>query len=398
LKKSSFARRAWFHVPLLVIVCAAPLRAETPDRIAQQRSKIAALHARIHQKRDQFAFETVREADLKRQLAETTTAIAGVQNRIDAVQARIDGAQVVEAQEQQRLADAVVNLRRQRDAYRHRIVQMYESTPVDSMAVLVGTRSAADFTERWDDLGFVAEADQHAIAARDAAEHAVEQLERAAEATLIELQTERDERTQSRNQLDALAEERGYLVAVTAANRTQIAAEVNELEEITATEEAQLETLIREQEAQAERERERAGVPAQTAPAPGAMVWPLSGPITSPFGMRLNPFGGGNTEFHPGIDIGVAVGTAVAAAAAGRVIIAGWVSGYGNYIAIDHGDGISTGYGHLSSFYVAVGQEVQRGQAIGASGNTGRSTGPHLIFEVRRNGTPVDPNPFLGGR
>jgi murein DD-endopeptidase MepM/ murein hydrolase activator NlpD len=110
------------------------------------------------------------------------------------------------------------------------------------------------------------------------------------------------------------------------------------------------------------------------------------------------PFGGGHTEFHPGIDIGVDVGTTVSAAAAGKVIIVGWVSGYGNYIAIDHGGGISTGYGHLSSFFVSVGQEVQRGQAIGASGNTGRSTGPHLIFEVRRNGTPVDPNPFLGGR
>ena len=125
------------------------------------------------------------------------------------------------------------------------------------------------------------------------------------------------------------------------------------------------------------------------------MQWPLSGPITSPFGMRPNPFGGGNIEFHPGIDIGVAVGTTVSAAAAGRVIIAGWVSGYGNYVAIDHGGGMSTGYGHLSQFFVSVGQDVQRGQAIGASGNTGRSTGPHLIFEVRRNGSPIDPNPFL---
>jgi len=85
----------------------------------------------------------------------------------------------------------------------------------------------------------------------------------------------------------------------------------------------------------------------------------------------------------------------VANLSAGRVIIAGWVSGYGNYVAVDHGNRLSTGYGHLSQIYVAVGQDVQRGQALGASGNTGRSTGPHLIFEVRRNGNPVDPTPYL---
>jgi murein DD-endopeptidase MepM/ murein hydrolase activator NlpD len=170
---------------------------------------------------------------------------------------------------------------------------------------------------------------------------------------------------------------------------------VQELEEISAREEAELEAAVREQQAAAERQRVSVGAAPIVPPGSGAMQWPLRGPITSPYGMRLNPFGGGKTEYHPGIDIGVPVGTPIAAAAAGTVIIVGWVSGYGNYISIDHGGGISTGYGHLDTFLVAVGQSVQRGQTIGTSGNTGRSTGPHLIFEVRRNGKPVDPNPFL---
>jgi murein DD-endopeptidase MepM/ murein hydrolase activator NlpD len=174
-----------------------------------------------------------------------------------------------------------------------------------------------------------------------------------------------------------------------------VAGDVQTLEDLSAQEEAQLESLVRAQQAELERERAQGRAAILPAPGGGQLLWPLHGPITSPFGMRLNPFGGGHTEFHPGIDIAVDVGTPVAAAATGRVIIAGWVSGYGNYVAIDHGGGISTGYGHLSQIDVSTGEDVQAGQVVGMSGNTGRSTGPHLIFEVRRNGTPVDPNPFL---
>jgi murein DD-endopeptidase MepM/ murein hydrolase activator NlpD len=375
----------------------APADAASPA-IVQQQSKIEAINARIREKRDQLQFEAAREADIRRQLGETTSAISSVQARIAGVQTRIDAALASEDRQKRLLASALQALQLQRDAYRRRVVQMYESSADDRLAVLMGTQSFVDFTERWDDLRYVAVADQRAIHARDEAARAVDDLERSIEATVVELQSERDEQTQSRNQLDGLAQQRTNLLAVASGDRTHVAAEVQELEEISAQEEAQLEALVRAQEEAAEQERERTGVASAPPPSSGEMQWPLSGPITSPYGMRLNPFGGGNTEYHPGIDIGVDVGTTVAAAAAGKVIIVGWVSGYGNYIAIDHGGGISTGYGHLSSFYVSVGQEVQRGQAIGASGNTGRSTGPHLIFEVRRNGTPVDPNPYLVAR
>lgn len=384
-------------VPLLLCRGATRLDAAS-TAIEQQQSKIAAIHARIRVKRGQLDFEARREADIRRQLGETNEAISTVQARIAGVQGSIDAALVNEERQKQLLARALDALQLQRNAYRHRIVQMYESPVDDRLGLLLGTQSLTDFTERWDDLRYVAVADQRAIAARNEAAQAVDAIERSIEATLVELQTERDEQTQSRNQLDGLAEQRTNLLDVASQDRTHVAAEVQELEEISAQEEAQLEALVRAQEEAAERERQSTGAAPVQPPGSGEMQWPLSGPITSPYGMRLNPFGGGNTEYHPGIDIGVDVGTTVAAAAAGKVIIVGWVSGYGNYIAIDHGGGISTGYGHLSQFFVSVGQEVQRGQAIGASGNTGRSTGPHLIFEVRRNGTPVDPNPYLGAR
>jgi murein DD-endopeptidase MepM/ murein hydrolase activator NlpD len=379
----------------VVLVSVSAVRADTADRVAQQRAKIAALHARLQAKRDQLQFETLRESDLRRQLVETTTAMSAARDRIAQLQGQIDAASERKTQQEAQLALARQQLQLQRDAYDRRLVEMYEAPADSRLALIMGTTSLVDFTERWDDLRYVAIADQRAIRERDAAQQAVDDALAALSSTIAGLQDDLEQRTQAENQLGALAQERSNLVAVADEQRTHVVADVQTLEEITAQEEAELEAMIRAQEQAAQGQRQASGQPEPVPPGSGEMQWPVSGPITSPFGMRLNPFGGGNTEFHPGIDIAVAVGTPVAAAANGRVIIAGWVSGYGNYIAIDHGGGISTGYGHLSQFFVAVGQDVQRGQAIGASGNTGRSTGPHLIFEVRRNGTPVDPTPFL---
>jgi murein DD-endopeptidase MepM/ murein hydrolase activator NlpD len=98
---------------------------------------------------------------------------------------------------------------------------------------------------------------------------------------------------------------------------------------------------------------------------------------------------------HEGIDIAVASGTPVAASASGTVIVAGWVGGYGNLVVVDHGGGIATAYGHNTSVAVGVGQSVAQGQVIAYSGSTGHSTGPHVHFEVRVNGSPVDPLGYL---
>jgi murein DD-endopeptidase MepM/ murein hydrolase activator NlpD len=116
--------------------------------------------------------------------------------------------------------------------------------------------------------------------------------------------------------------------------------------------------------------------------------------FTSNFGIRGNPFGG-SAEFHPGVDIPCGTGTAVYATADGTVDRAERAGGYGNLIEIDHGRGIQTRYGHLSKLLVVAGQKVKRGQLIGLSGSTGRSTGPHLHYEVRIDGRAVNPLPFL---
>jgi murein DD-endopeptidase MepM/ murein hydrolase activator NlpD len=131
-------------------------------------------------------------------------------------------------------------------------------------------------------------------------------------------------------------------------------------------------------------------VRANSAPS----IWPVEGPVTASFGERVDPFNG-EGAFHSGVDISAPYGTAIIAPADGVVVFADFLGGYGRAIVLDHGHGITTRYGHLSSFAVIPGQRVHRGDTIGYVGLTGRSTGPHLHYEVRINDTPVNPRPYL---
>jgi len=123
--------------------------------------------------------------------------------------------------------------------------------------------------------------------------------------------------------------------------------------------------------------------------------WPVQGPLSSPFGERDHVMGGGGTQFHAGIDISVPSGTPVQAAQEGTVVFAGYNGAYGKAVKLDHPNGLSTLYAHNSRILVHVGQNVKAGQVICLSGSTGRSTGPHLHFEVHKDASPVDPSPYL---
>ncbi|HYV12542.1 MAG TPA: peptidoglycan DD-metalloendopeptidase family protein [Pyrinomonadaceae bacterium] len=124
-------------------------------------------------------------------------------------------------------------------------------------------------------------------------------------------------------------------------------------------------------------------------------VWPVDGTLEGGFGGRRNPFGGPGYEFHTGQDIEAPWGAPVVAGASGKVCFAGWQNGYGQIVIVDHGGGLTTRYGHLSHIDVELNQTVSRAQLLGKVGSTGRSTGPHLHYEVRINDQAVDPLPYL---
>lgn len=123
-------------------------------------------------------------------------------------------------------------------------------------------------------------------------------------------------------------------------------------------------------------------------------LWPVEGPVTGSFGERIDPFNG-EGAFHSGVDIGSSYGQAIVAPADGIVEFADFMGGYGRAIILDHGHGITTRFGHLSNFSIISGQHVHRGDVIGYVGLSGRSTGPHLHYEVRINDTPVNPYKYL---
>ena len=124
-------------------------------------------------------------------------------------------------------------------------------------------------------------------------------------------------------------------------------------------------------------------------------AWPVDGTLEGGFGGRRNPFGGSGYEFHSGQDIEAAWGAPVVAGASGRVSFVGWQNGYGQLVIVDHGGGLTTRYGHLSHIDVELNQTVSRAQLLGKVGSTGRSTGPHLHYEVRINDEAVNPLPYL---
>jgi len=131
------------------------------------------------------------------------------------------------------------------------------------------------------------------------------------------------------------------------------------------------------------------------AKAQRGFIWPVDGSLTSPFGERDHVMGGSGTQFHAGVDLAVPIGSPVRAAQEGIVVFAGYNGDYGKVVKLDHLNGYSTLYAHNARIFVHVGQTVKQGQVICLSGNTGRSTGPHLHFEVHKDGWPIDPLPHL---
>jgi len=391
------SRTALAALLVFSLVPAVAMPASIDRKIEAQRQKAQAARAQLHQKRTELHYATLKVNDLQTQLAQTNSAISRVNGTLDDLAAQQRSTERKLWWNTIQLQAARKSLKLHDDMLKRRLVDSYEHGDMGYLSVLLASKSFTDFVERWEDLRLIVAANQRAVKTRKAAERKVAGAQANLQAAQAMLAQQDEAQRRARNQLDTLAAERQNLVDIADAQRRHVASQVTEIENLSAEQEAQLEALIverqREIEAQQAAERRAQGIVGQTS-APGVLAWPVSGTITSPFGWRRNPFGGG-MEMHPGLDIAAPMGTTVTAAASGTIISAGWYGGYGNYILIDQGGGMATGYGHLSQIFVSAGQQVQKGQAIGAVGSTGASTGPHLHFEVRINGKPTDPAAYL---
>jgi murein DD-endopeptidase MepM/ murein hydrolase activator NlpD len=267
-----------------------------------------------------------------------------------------------------------------------RMIDLYETHDPTLVEVIIESDSFQEALERIHYLDAIAQQDKHIAArvrtARDEV-HATRERTKVVRARVhsetmivaVRTQQQREAKEQllaSQRQLAGKRSRHKSALAATKQREREWIAEANTL----AAEDARIRGQL------------AASQSSDSTPSASGLIWPVNGPVVSPFGYRWG-------RLHAGIDIAVPYGTPIHAAAAGTVVIAGWVGGYGNYTCIDHGGGMATCYAHQSSFAVSTGASVGQGQVIGYVGSTGHSFGPHLHFEVRINGNPVDPLGYL---
>ncbi len=274
--------------------------------------------------------------------------------------------------------------------FKERLKVMYEFGNVGYLEVLIGSESVSDFFNRLEYVNTIANHDKEIMDTLIVMENDMKAKLVEIEAYKMEVDKLLAEQTNVTRELNTKKANKESMMASLETNAEEYKKNMAELEQAS----NDIEAMIKDIQAKA---AAAASANNKVYYTGGALGWPVpsNGNITSPYGTRIHPVTGVKT-FHHGIDIPGNMGAPVVAAESGVVITSAYLNGYGNSIIIDHGDGVTTLYGHNSSLSVSVGQEVSKGQEIALIGSTGISTGPHCHFEVRINGATTDPVPYLG--
>ena len=396
-------------VLLLAVVAPLALWAALPlGSNASPRASVSSLQSKIDSKRSQLGRANGRAHVLTTDISSLSGRIAGLegtlstlQRREDTIAADLGAKQVALGRTQRELRAARARLMRLRAQLAHarrvlaaRLVELYESDQPDIVTVVLDAHGFADLLERGAALQRIGVQDRQIITAvRDAKAQmtvvtarlgGLEQRQQAIAAQIAQRRDAvarvRDAVAGKRDAVDRARSRKRALLGSVRAHAHKLDEDIRSLQ----AQQAKIEATLRSSPG-------LGSLPAGPIRGGGRFIWPVNGPITSPFCERR-----AWEACHPGIDIGVPSGTPIRAAGTGTVAIAGWVSGYGNYTCINHGGGISTCYGHQSRIEVRVGQQVAQGQVIGLSGCTGLCFGPHVHFEVRINGAVTNPVNYLG--
>ena len=384
-------------VVVAAAVLASPVRGDRgslPDRIAATRAKVtradrregvltgelAQTRIRIAAVGDELGAAQERLARLEAGLERKRAELAAVRSRLDALRDRLERLRV--------------RLRGARRVLAARLVELYKADAPDAVTVILEADGFDDLLERMELLDRIASQDRDVFdavrqlkLATSVRTERVAALERSETLAAQSILARRDAAAatsarlvSARNELAAARAERTAMLVEVRDERQRAREDLGALE-------AEYAAVQRTLSAQPTYSPPTGSTPAPAAGA-GGLIWPVGGPITSPFGQRWG-------RLHAGLDIGAAEGTPIRAAAAGRVALAGPQGGYGNYTCVQHAGALSTCYAHQSGFAVSQGATVAQGQVIGYVGNTGNSFGAHLHFETRVGGSPVDPLGYL---
>lgn len=308
---------------------------------------------------------------LNTKIRETEKSISSLEKELDRIERERE-----ELEEQGRLRQEKLN---------QRLVAAYKYGVSGYFEMLFSAESFADLVSKFETLSYFLRNDLTLLRAVEETREKIIEKQKEYEARKSELQAQRNRYAGLRKSSEKKQRQKAVMIGNTKEELRKINSDLKKLEAAL----DELERTSREIEAQIRR-KQQDGVALGT----GSLIWPVNGRITSPFGWRIHPILR-KKKYHSGIDLAVPSGTPVKAADSGKVLISGWNGGYGYFVAIDHGKGISTAYGHNSRLLVKEGDIVIKGEVIAKSGSTGLSTGPHLHFEVRENGAPVNPLSYL---
>lgn len=383
---------------LLSIVSSVPAGAQpkSQDDIARRLAELERLRNELEAEegevRENIAEAAERREHLTEELAELQAIVDEVQSRVNVATAELSAVQAQVDRKNAAIKKAQRLLQAQLDDLEGRAVHVYKRGPLGFFELVTQVRGFAELLRNFGYLTHVMREDNARI----------DQITR----MKVQITKARDKvaelRDQVAEQVAVVASERKRAASIrnrAAARRNAVAGELASSYAALGSIQSQREQydretaeLVAESAAIAAFLRGRGGTPAQVSPK--GMTWPASGPLTSGFGWRTHPIFG-TRRFHAGIDIGAPTGAAIVAAGSGTVIFVGQKGGYGNTTIVDHGGGIATLYAHQSAISSGTGTRVGIGQRIGSVGCTGYCTGPHLHFEVRVNGDPVDPMGWL---
>lgn len=353
------------------------------QRIQTLRKRLNSLNSK--KKATQAQLRVIKRAQVRiaDQLNESYERLETAQGALLASERRLKAAERQVQETQARLREAEERLALQRGRFGRRIAASYQEGPVTYLDVLLGARNLSDFLDRQYYVSLVMGQDASLLKGLREAQQVVFREREALLEKKKRFADAHQENLQRMAQVAYQAAERERLLQALRRDRILQEQQLQELDDTS-------NDIERSLAAESARRQANPGSYRNLPAWGGGLARPAYGPITSGFGYRVHPILG-RGRLHAGVDIGARHGSPVYAASDGEVFFASWRGGYGRCIIVLHGGGMSTLYGHLSKINVSAGQRVRRGQRIGAVGSTGLSSGPHLHFEVRRNGVPVRP-------
>ncbi|MCF7935258.1 MAG: peptidoglycan DD-metalloendopeptidase family protein [Synergistales bacterium] len=406
-------------VPLMLLFCVAlafltiaagtawadPSVQDLRDMITRNEKRLSDIERKVEYHKARLQESTQKEQNVLQELKRLTDEIALAEQRLSLLELKQEKTRKRLAELQKEIADTEERIASIRTLLGERIIALYKhGDDMGELSLLLASQNAQDALKTTYYLNRMVRQDEELFNESIEHKHRLD----AARSELVKQQKllarQRAAEEKKKEEFVAIRNKRNTFLEQLRSRREEHKSTVQELRRLEEQVERQIhQLLVRKRQALERKRREEAKKAMERGERPrpvlkkpsGPLAWPVRGEVTSPFGMRQHPVFGTRMR-HTGVDIDADQGDPVRAAATGEVLYAGWLRGYGQIVILEHGGKLSTVYAHLSSIRVREGQRVSQGTVLGQVGSTGVSTGPHLHFEVRKDGDATDPMRYLG--